>query len=148
MWTLAIATAAIALGATIAGARFEPNVAQALKTSDYIYVATKRKDGTQSKVVPVWFTYDGDAVYFTTGPDSHKARRIRHGSPLLVWVGNEDGPHFEAKAELLNDPALAARMGDAYNAKYWIAWMGFFRPRADRVRSGKTVIVKVTPPAG
>lgn len=145
MWMLAIAT--VVLGAVVAGARFAPDATKLLETSDYIYVATKRADGSQSAVVPVWFTYDGDAIYFTTAPGSHKAKRIAKGSPLLVWVGSESGPHFEAKAELVNDPALAARMGQAYNKKYWIAWLGFFRPRADRVASGKTVIVKVAPPA-
>ena len=38
--------------------------------------------------------FEGDAVYFTTGPASHKARRIARGSPLLVWIGAPDGPHF------------------------------------------------------
>ena len=147
MWPIALTTAAVALVAVVAGAGFAPNVADALRTSSYIYVATKRSSGTQSKVVPVWFTYDGDAIYFTTSPESYKVKRIRKGSPLLVWVGSETGPHFEAKAELLTDTALAARMGNAYNQKYWIAWMGFFRPRADRVGSGKTIIVRIAPPA-
>ncbi len=148
MWTLAIAGAlVVALGATVAGSdRFAPSMLEALKSSEYIYVATRRADGTQSKVVPVWFTYEDDAIYFTTAPDSHKAKRIAQGSPLLVWVGSEQGPHFEARAELVKDPAIAARMGERYNQKYWIAWLGFFRPRADRVASGKTVIVKVPAP--
>ena len=29
-------------------------------------------------------------------------------------------------------------MGDAYGDKYWIAWLGFFKPRGSRVESGKT----------
>jgi hypothetical protein len=91
--------------------------------------------------------YDGEAIYFTTEPGSHKAKRIKRGSPLLVWVGTADGPHFEGQAELVTDPAVAERMAPAYNQKYWIAWMGLFRPRPDRVRDGKTVIVKVTPKA-
>ena len=147
MWQIALTTAALALAAVTASAGFAPNVAEALRSQSYIYVATKRHDGSQSKVVPVWFTYDGDAIYFTTSPTSYKVKRIRHGSPLLVWVGSETGPHFEAKAELLTDTALAERMGQAYNKKYWIAWAGFFRPRADRVGSGKTIIVKIAPPA-
>ena len=37
-------------------------------------------------------------------------------------------------------------MGQAYRDKYWIAWMGLFRPRSERVTSGKTVayLVEVT----
>lgn len=126
-------------------AAFPASISQALKDAKQVYIATRRANGSPSKVVPVWFMFDGDAVYFTTGPDTHKARRIAKGSPLLVWVGAADGPHFEGKAELLRDPDLAARMAPVYDRKYWISWLGFFRPRPARVREGKTVIVKVRP---
>jgi len=145
MWTLALAAALLV--AAVAGAGFPPDVDSALKTASHLYVGTRRKDGSQSKIVPIWFMYDGQAIYFTTTPGSHKAKRIAKGSPLLVWVGSENGPHFEAKAELVRDPAVADKMAPVYNQKYWIAWLGFFRPNPDRVRAGKTLIVKVSPPA-
>jgi hypothetical protein len=134
------------LVAVAAGAgEFPRDAAEALRSSKEIYVATKRADGSQSKVVPVWFMFDGDAIYFATAPESYKARRIRHGSPLLVWVGSRSGPHFVGKATLENDPALAARMAPVYSQKYWIAWLGLFRPNPARVRAGKTVLVRVVP---
>ena len=146
MWTLNLALAITALAVAMAGAAgFSPEVANALRSSKQIYVATKRADGTPSKVVPVWFMFDGDAIYFSTGPQSYKAKRIAKGSPLLVWVGSADGPHFVGPAELIRDPEVAARMAPAYDQKYWISWLGFFRPRPERVKAGKTVIVKVTP---
>lgn len=125
-------------------ARFPDDVAAALRDAQNLYVATRRADGTPSKIVPVWFIFDGTTVLFTTGPESHKARRIAKGSPLLVWVGRRDGPHFAGRAELIRDPEVAARMAPIYNRKYWIARLGFFRPRPERVRTGKTVIVRVT----
>ena len=140
--TLALGFAA---AAAAAGAPFPADVDRALRTAKQIYVATRRKDGAQSTVVPVWFTYDGEAVYFTTAPGSHKAKRIAKGSPLLVWVGSATGPHFEGDARLVHDPAVAARMAPAYDRKYWISWLGFFRPRPERVAAGKTVIVSVVP---
>ena len=130
--------------ATAIAASFRPDVNAALATSKQIYVATRRADGSESKVVPVWFMFDGDAIYFTTGPESHKARRIARGSPLLVWVGSTTGPHFVGQAELVRDPEVAARMAPVYSRKYWIAWLGLFRPNPEHVRAGKTVIVKVT----
>jgi general stress protein 26 len=145
MWPLAVA--AVVLGATVAAASFPPDVVRALETSSHLYVATRRADGTPSTVVPVWFNWDGEAITFTTSPTSHKARRLAKGSPLLVWVGSKDGPHFEARAELVRDPELAARMGEAYRRKYWIAWLGFFCPSAERLRAGKIVIVRIRPPA-
>jgi len=143
-WCLAV----VAIGMTVAAASaFTPEVGAALRTAKNLYVATERADGSLSKVAPVWFMFDGEAIYFTTAPGTHKARRIRKGSPLYVWVGQADGPHFVGRAELLRDPELAARMAPVYNQKYWIAWMGLFRPSPDRVRAGKTVIVKVMPRA-
>ena len=124
---------------------FPPALAAALAEAHYLYVATRRADGTPAKVVPVWFMFDGDAIWFTTAPTTHKARRIARGSPLLVWVGRRDGPHFVGHAELVRDPDAAARMAPAYERRYWIARLGLFRPRPARVRDGKTVLVRVTP---
>ena len=36
-----------------------------------------------SKVVPVWFMFDGEAIYFATLPDSHKVKRIKKRQPAL-----------------------------------------------------------------
>jgi PPOX class probable F420-dependent enzyme len=147
MWT-ALALLACLLATTLAdAAAFPPDVRKALASAQYLYVATRRHDGSRSTVVPVWFCLDGDAVWFTTLPTSYKARRIAQGSPLYVAVGSEDGPQFVGHAELVRDPAQAARMAPLYNQKYWIAWLGFFRPRPERVEAGKTVLVKVTPAA-
>jgi PPOX class probable F420-dependent enzyme len=123
---------------------FPSALADALRDAHQLYVATRRRDGTPAKIVPVWFMFDGDAIWFATAPTSHKARRIARGSPLLVWIGARDGPHFVGRAELVRDPAAAARMAPAYVQKYWIARLGLFRPRPERVASGKTVLVKVT----
>jgi PPOX class probable F420-dependent enzyme len=143
MWTV-LGLALVVLGAS-ASAQFRPDVRQALATAKNLYVATQRKDGSTSKASPIWFMVDGDAIYFTTTPGSYKAKRIARGSPVLVWVGSEQGPHFVGKGEIVRDPAVAAKMAPAYDQKYWISWLGFFRPRPDRVRDGKTLIVRVTP---
>lgn len=133
--------------AAIVHAGFSPEVTKALESSKDLYTATKRADGSLSKVVPVWFMYDGDAIYFATLPTSYKAKRLKKGGPLYVWVGAADGPHFVGQAEILTDPEVAAKMAPVYAKKYWIAWIGLFKPNPERVRSGKTVIVKVRPPA-
>ena len=126
---------------------------QALAESKLIYVATRRKNGEPSEAAPIWFHFDGGEIFFTTSPGSWKARRIAAGSPLYIWVGSEDGPFVLGEAEPLTDPEAVERMGRAYEQKYWIAWLGLFRPRADRVTAGKTVAYRVrlldaAPPAG
>lgn len=117
---------------------------EALATSKLIYVATQRKSGERSTAAPIWFVWENDAIWTTTSPDSWKAKRIARGSPLYIWVGSESGPFLVGTAEKITDPAVIAHMGELYSDKYWIAAMGFFRPRPERVSSGKTIAYKVT----
>jgi general stress protein 26 len=121
-----------------------PATEEALRTSDLIYVATQRKDATRSKAKPIWFYYDAGRIFFTTSPDAWKAKRIARGSPLFINVGSEEGPALVGTAEAVTDPALIDRMGEAYADKYWIAWLGLFKPRSSRVSSGKTKAYSVT----
>jgi len=116
-----------------------PATQELLRSSSYIYVATQRKNGELSEAAPIWFVYDGDEIFFTTGPESWKAKRIARGSPLTIHVGSRTGPMLVGKATKVTDPALIDRMGRTYSDKYWIAWLGLFRPRSERVTAGKTV---------
>ena len=126
-------------------ASLPPATEAALRTSDLIYVATRRRNGALSSIKPIWFYYDGGTIFFSTSPDSWKAKRLAAGSPLYIWVGSEGGPFVEGRAERVTDPALINRMGAAYAQKYWIAWLGFFKPRSARVTEGKTNAYVVTP---
>ena len=124
---------------------FPPDFAARLATAKEIYVATQRKDGTRSAVAPVWFGLMDNAIWFTTGPDSHKVKRLKRGSPMLVSVEGKHGPFVQTKGEIVKDGALADRLGEIYSKKYWIAWLGFFRPSRARNDSGKTVLLRLTP---
>ena len=76
---------------------FPPEFVAQLQGADEIYVATVRKDGTRSSVVPVWFGWMDDAIWFTTSPTSHKANRIARGSPLFVSAAGKDGPFVKTR---------------------------------------------------
>ena len=116
-----------------------PATQQALQSSDYIYVATRRKSGARSSIEPIWFYFlGGGKLFFTTSPESWKAKRIGSGSPLYIWVGSKDGPFLIGDAQEVSDASLVDHMGKAYADKYWIAWLGFFKPRGARVSEGKT----------
>ncbi len=144
--TVAILFASVLLLATARSAGALPaDVQTALHTQKEIYVATRRADGSRSKAAPIWFWSDGRVLYFSTSPDSHKARRIRKGSPVFFSLQGKDGPFYEGTAEIVTDLELVGRLGDEYAHKYWIAWMGLFRPRPSRVADGKTMVVRVTP---
>jgi hypothetical protein len=142
---LGIGAGLMMLGTVVGAQPPSEEIVNALKTESYIYVATRRLNGQWSTAAPVWFMYDSEGLYFTTAPSSHKAHRIHRGSPVKIWVGTKDGPSFEGKAQFVRGASLAERMGKVYSDKYWIAWLGFFKPRPARVGSGKTLIVKVTP---
>lgn len=127
-----------------AAASISPATEAALRSSSLIYVATQRKNGQRSSTAPIWFFYEEGKIFFTTSPTSWKAKRIKRGSPLYIWVGGEDGPFLNGTAEAVTDPVLVDKMGAAYSNKYWIAWAGFFRPRSERVSTGKTNAYLVT----
>src|ERR1700737_1810582 len=94
----------------------------AFSKASLVYIATVRKDGNQSKAAPVWFTTTPDHVLIiNTGPNTWKAKRIRRGSPVLVWIGAEDGPAFIGKAEISKDQALETRIITDYPEKYLTA---------------------------
>jgi PPOX class probable F420-dependent enzyme len=125
-------------------AALSPETEAALRSSDYIYVATERKDGSRSAAAPIWFVFDGGKIFFTTAPDAWKAKRIAAGSPLYITVGTKNGPALVGSAEPVTDAEVVDRMGRAYSDKYWIAWLGLFRPRRARVSSGRTKAYLVT----
>jgi len=139
-----------ASSAAVAAAELPAATREALAESDLIYTATERKDGTRSSKAPIWFWSDGesDVLYTSVSPDSWKAKRLARGSPLYVWVGDADGPFLIGDAERVTDPETVTMMGEKYSDKYWIAWIGFFRPRADRVSEGKTIAYRVKLRAG
>ncbi len=122
-----------------------PATEDALRSADLIYVATRRRNGALSEIRPIWFMYVDGQIFFTTEPTSWKAKRIAAGSPLYIWVGAEDGPFLEGAATPVTDPAFIDRMGERYAEKYWIAWLGLFKPRSSRVTAGKTAAYLVTP---
>lgn len=144
VWGTAVLIARTAVAEELARS-FPPDFAARLATAKEIYVATQRKNGTRSAVVPVWFGLMDGAIWFTTSPESHKGKRVQRGSPLFVSVEGKHGPFIKTKVEIIKDGALADRLGEIYAKKYWIAWLGFFRPSRARNESGKTVLLKLTP---
>jgi hypothetical protein len=118
----------------------------ALAKATYIYIATVRKDGNQSRAVPVWFiTTSDNQVLIQTGPTSWKAKRIKRGSPALIWIGERTGPAFIGKAEIVQDKTLQDQVLDQYPKKYLLARIGFARPSRDKIDSGKIVVIRITP---
>ena len=128
------------------GGGLSPSVKTFLKTQKLISVATKRANGDWSRPAPVWFAYEDEVVYFITAPTSFKARRIRKGSPVLVWLDEKREPAFSGETQIVTDPVILDRINAAYQDKYWAAWLTYWAmPLAGRVQAGNMVAVRVTP---
>ncbi|HYB92428.1 MAG TPA: hypothetical protein VEC38_15430 [Candidatus Binataceae bacterium] len=132
--------------ALTANAAASPRDIAALAKSSLIYIATVRKDGNQSKPAPVWFiTTKDNEVLIETSPKSWKARRIKRGSPAIIWIGSMQGPAFIGKAEIAADPAIQSRIVDEYPRKYLLARMGFARPTKEKFAAEQIVAIRITP---
>jgi len=137
---------AIVLAASAARAEISKRDMQVLSKSQFINIATVRKDGNQSKAAPVWFTVsaDSNAILIQTGPNTWKAKRIRRGSPVLVWIGSADGPTFIGKAEITSDTAVQKKILDDFVGKYWqnrVLGIGLSRAKFD---NGNRVAIVIT----
>ena len=118
----------------------------ALSTAGVLYIATVRKDGNQSTAAPVWFTVSPNhLVLIQTQPTTWKAKRIRRGSPVIVWIGRKHGPAFLGKAEINSDPAVERQIIEDYPKKYLMARFGFHRPTQEMFDKGGILSIVITP---
>jgi hypothetical protein len=144
--TAAAMLVALAVPAATALATTSPRDVDALAKATYIYIATVRKDGNQSKAVPVWFITTADnQVLIETSPTSWKAKRIRRGSPALIWIGDRTGPAFIGKADIVTDTAVQDEVIAQYPKKYTLAWIGFARPSRAKLERGQIVVIRILP---
>ena len=145
--TAAVTAVMLAITVSYGSAEISGRDAQALSNAQLIYIATVRKDGNQSKAAPVWFTIgaDNNAILIQTGPETWKAKRIRRGSPALIWIGTADGPAFIGKAEITNDAAVINKILTDFRNKYWqnrVLGIGPSRSGFDR---GERIAIRITP---
>jgi hypothetical protein len=144
--SLIAAAAIVAAVATPAVAATSPRDADALAKATYIYIATVRKDGNQSKAAPVWFITTADKqVLIETSPTSWKAKRIKRGSPTMIWIGARTGPAFIGNAEIVTDTKLQDQVIAEYPKKYLLARIGFARPSRAKLDSGQIIVVRISP---
>jgi hypothetical protein len=137
---------ALAAPAATTFAAASPRDIDALSRATYIYIATVRKDGNQSKAAPVWFiTTAGHDVLIETSPTSWKAKRIKRGSPAMIWIGTRTGPAFIGKAEIVTDTALQDQVIAEYPKKYLLARIGFARPSRAKLDRGQIVVIRISP---
>ncbi len=142
----AICTIAIAFSTSIpASAALSDRDLKALGKASLIYIATVRKDGNQSTSAPVWFIMSKDnTVLIQTGATSWKAKRIRRGSPAMIWIGAKDGPAFMAKAAIESDKDSQQEILQGIPRKYMLARLGIVGPSQKKFDAGTLVVIRLT----
>lgn len=106
-------------------------------------VATYRADGTAVQSV-VWYVPEGDALWFSTGPQSAKVQQLRRDPRLSVLVLSADGGAYlaiEGTAAITVDVDTPARLA------LWRRYRGADAERAiaERPLPGPNARVHVTP---
>jgi PPOX class probable F420-dependent enzyme len=119
---------------------------QRLRGEVILWLSTVRPDG-RPHLVPVWFWWDGEAIFVFTQPASQKLRNLAANPAVTVALEaaneGEDIVMLEGTAEVLDD---AARPGiiPAYVAKYdkAIAGLGW---TPESMLADYSTLIRVTP---
>jgi nitroimidazol reductase NimA-like FMN-containing flavoprotein (pyridoxamine 5'-phosphate oxidase superfamily) len=83
-----------------------------------VWVATSDALG-RPDAVPVWFWWEGTVLYFSTHPESAKARNLTQQPDIVAHNGDGAEPIIiRGTAEPVQDSAELARADAAYRAKY------------------------------
>jgi PPOX class probable F420-dependent enzyme len=82
------------------------------------WVSTLWPDG-RPHAMPVWGAWDGEALWFSSGRRSRKARNLAADPRCVVTTEDADEPVvLECQAELVRDPAEIERVAGLLDAKY------------------------------
>jgi len=104
-----IAAAAIfAAIATPAFAATSKRDTDALAKATYIYIATVAKTATKAKRAGLVLR-PRQAGPHRNLADQWKAKRIKRGSPAMIWIGCAQRPGVHRKAEIVTDTKLQDR---------------------------------------
>jgi nitroimidazol reductase NimA-like FMN-containing flavoprotein (pyridoxamine 5'-phosphate oxidase superfamily) len=83
-----------------------------------IWISTTRPDGRPHSV-PVWYWWDGECIYFTSGPKGQKVKNLASQPAIVVHAGDgDDALILEGTASLVTDPQERLRASQAYMEKY------------------------------
>lgn len=89
-----------------------------LKGFRSIWVSTTRPDG-RPHVVPVWYLWDAEHIYFTSSKSTQKARSLAKQPDIVVHAGDgHDAIILEGTATLVTDADEWMQINSVYMGKY------------------------------
>lgn len=124
---------------------------QRIEDAELFWLSTVRPDG-RPHVTPLLAVWNGDAMYFCTGPQERKAKNLKQNQHCILTTGENslDGLDVvvEGRAAEVNDGGELGRVADAYESKYGLhftapegTWFGL----GDAIRDGQALLYRVTP---
>jgi hypothetical protein len=132
-----------------------------LESSTFVYISPLQSDGSESRCHgEVWFGWlDGKAV-ITTSAKTWKARAMTGGlDRARIWVGDygrwkrlgvagdafRKGPHFDARAAKIDDPAVLEGLMQTFRKKYPDE-IGKWEPKMRKgFETGERILIGYTP---
>ena len=94
------------------------NLDRRLHSMREIWIVTSSERG-RPDATPVWFWWDGEAVYFTCASVARKARNIAAQPEVVLLNGDGTDPIIlKGRAERVVDRAELDRIDEAYSEKY------------------------------
>jgi hypothetical protein len=89
-----------------------------LRATRSLWLASTRPDG-RPHAVPVWFVWDGRAIYFSTGPTTEKHRNLQHQSYVIAHLGDGDDTLVaEGHVVVVRDAAELSTVDQLSRQKY------------------------------
>lgn len=121
------------------------HVDERLRSDLMIWLSSVKPDG-KAHLVPVWFLWDGEAVYIFSKPDQ-KVRNIKHNTSVMLGLddtdGGEDPIMITGEAEIL-PPGVISTASPAYEEKY-AAKLAEFNWTGESMSKAYTEAIKITP---
>jgi PPOX class probable F420-dependent enzyme len=91
-----------------------------LRSEPVVWMSTVRPDGSPH-LIPIWFSWDGEAILIASKPVAQKVRNIRANPVVMLALGQPDEDFdvglLEGRAELVDTPA-AGLLPASHLAKY------------------------------
>lgn len=79
-----------------------------LRSEPVVWMSTVRPDGSPH-LIPIWFSWDGEAIIVASKPDAQKVRNVRTNPVVMLALGQPEEDFdvglLEGRAELLDVPA-------------------------------------------
>jgi PPOX class probable F420-dependent enzyme len=89
-----------------------------LRATRSMWLSSTRPDG-RPHAVPVWFVWDGTAIFFQTGSTTQKYRNLQHEPTVVAHLGDGDDVFVaEGRTQVVRDSDALGAVDRLFRQKY------------------------------